>query len=137
MATLLPPLDHTSKIQWALSPAQHPTRGLPSFTLFLSAWCPEDAPHPHWLSESKARMVPECKRWKIESGPFESCALAEHSLRGLKYMLPNFLPSLEGTYKRLCQPRFIWITFKLTMPQAPTLLSHLPCCCHIWDTHDQ
>lgn len=26
-------------------------------------------PAPHWLSESKARTVPECKRWKIGSGP--------------------------------------------------------------------
>lgn len=54
--------------------------------------------------------------------PFESYALAGHSLRGLKYMLPGFPPSLRGTYKKLCQARFSWITFKLAMlrPQAPT-----------------
>lgn len=53
----------------------------------LSAWCPEDTPAPHWLSESKARTtVPECKRWKIASEHFEPCALAGHSPRGLKHV---------------------------------------------------
>lgn len=100
MATLLPPpLDHTSKIQSVhIEPfsASHPSTPLPS--CFLMPGALKMLPAPHWLRESKARMVPECKRPKREreSGPFGSCALAGHSPRGLSACCLAFHLLLEA-----------------------------------------